>query len=1251
MKRITLWLGFLLTAVGAHAQTGAVTNYCVSGASQALLSGTKSTNWQQGIIPRCTVTVYLTNTLTKATIYSDSISTHLGNPFTATTLGQWLFYAATSSAYDVVLSGGGANPACTTAPNCYVTPVTLSGLPAGGGGGSSYTPPVTTKGDLFGFSTVPARVPVGTDGQFLTADSTQPLGIKWVAASGGTPGLPQYSVQFNNPTGTFAGDSTFTFAPNTHTLTAQNINSTQTVPYYGAIDNNSTDNTSAFTTMEASALPAFYLPVVTSGIYRTTQCALNKFYWGPGAITLCSGTSPTGSNAINGFAYPNGAVKSIGLDSFLMGIGNTAIDVTMIGNSLVQGYVAGSLTPSNFVDSVPYLLQNFVANKQGGIGQGGYLSGGSMDRLVTTGTTAFGTHGPTAYDIILQPGATASFTASYISSMVVTTYNSSGGGTLTIAGVGGTWGSFATTSGTGEVKSSQYSDPQGQDYVSQTITMTCSVNPCEITNIVAGTLPTVAATSNFFQMDAKGGTTVADFMPTAVVNSIAFNRRYTFNDSGFSYSIAIIQLMTNEVFNPAVAITPATFKTDMTLLITRLKAAGIAPIWVIPYLPSQSSTYQAVYAPFATYRDIAYQICRDNEVPVLDLSPLDLAAGNLYGGDGLHPSAPGYAAVADAYIKGLDINRMITPQGKFANSVQAQTTPVGSDPVAVLLNDDAGKTEGYLGVTNSSSAPYGWNLNSTVLEAYNHDMYLDADPSGGVIHMQVQKVDKLLVSATGVTSAVPVSAPSFISTDTHNGHVDLQYKASAPAGPGTNTVQFSQDVAVGTPYIIHGWPGSETAGCFYNDGSGNTSWVACSGGSMVYPGAGIPNSTGSAWGTSYTPAGSGTVVNTSIAPSGDTTGVADNAAIQAVITAGNTVNLAKGIFYITGLSWSAPSDLYCDNSGGTFIEMVPTTGNMMTVNYGGGLPANLSIGMTIRGCNMTYKSGVTPTAGDALHVSGSGSSNWLSGFHFENNHIYNVIGGIHLGNYMISNYITNNAVFNVAWSGGDGCLYYDDYSPGGDAYIDNLDCNGITAFANVNIKNADTTTFSRLKVNGGAQVNFLGTGTLLEKVVFLNPSIEGATTCAFNLPASGTLPTLIQITGGAVGVGSGSIFCNYGGPGEVSYGLQDFLTSDGFTSANGFWASNRSTTAPVTVPTTSVTANSCLSAVTGISLSGAQVGQKLSMGATQDVTGVVGFSPANAGIYFNAYVTAPNVAAYKECNGSSSNLAPGSTTTWSISLP
>ena len=45
--------------------------------------------------------------------------------------------------------------------------------------------PLTTKGDLFTFDTGDARLPIGTDGQTIVADSGESLGIKWSTPAGG----------------------------------------------------------------------------------------------------------------------------------------------------------------------------------------------------------------------------------------------------------------------------------------------------------------------------------------------------------------------------------------------------------------------------------------------------------------------------------------------------------------------------------------------------------------------------------------------------------------------------------------------------------------------------------------------------------------------------------------------------------------------------------------------------------------------------------------------------------------------------------------------------------------------------------------------------------------------------------------------------------------------------------------------------------------------------------------------------------
>lgn len=188
MRARVLFILAILCSLPAFAQTAAIQGFCNLGGAQASTSGLKSTNYQQGIIPSCTVTVYLTGTTTKATIYADGSNTPLSNPFTAAAVGsvapgQWVFWAAVNQGYDVVMSGG-------IAPNTYPQPVTLTDVfpstqfvsPGGGcttdcvvtdpTGSQTITQPVGTTLLIDGQLTAPLlTVPPVTVGSLVPASS------------------------------------------------------------------------------------------------------------------------------------------------------------------------------------------------------------------------------------------------------------------------------------------------------------------------------------------------------------------------------------------------------------------------------------------------------------------------------------------------------------------------------------------------------------------------------------------------------------------------------------------------------------------------------------------------------------------------------------------------------------------------------------------------------------------------------------------------------------------------------------------------------------------------------------------------------------------------------------------------------------------------------------------------------------------------------------------------------------------------
>jgi len=93
--------------------------------------------------------------------------------------GVWVF--ANSTARDAAVTSPQEGNTCYLKDTDQILVYSGSAWVVKSGGSS----PLTTKGDLYTYSTADARLGVGTNGQVLTADSTAATGIKWATGSSG----------------------------------------------------------------------------------------------------------------------------------------------------------------------------------------------------------------------------------------------------------------------------------------------------------------------------------------------------------------------------------------------------------------------------------------------------------------------------------------------------------------------------------------------------------------------------------------------------------------------------------------------------------------------------------------------------------------------------------------------------------------------------------------------------------------------------------------------------------------------------------------------------------------------------------------------------------------------------------------------------------------------------------------------------------------------------------------------------------
>ena len=187
--------------------------------------------------------------------------------------------------------------------------------------------------------------------------------------------------------------------------------------------------------------------------------------------------------------------------------------------------------------------------------------------------------------------------------------------------------------------------------------------------------------------------------------------------------------------------------------------------------------------------------------------------------------------------------------------------PAGTTLANIVLPSDWNNDHTLSGTVPIANGGTG---QTTATAAINALLPSQSSQSGKVLSTDGTNTSWIAAGGTGTVTSVTGTAPVSVATGTTTPVISMAAATGSVNGYLTSTdwTTFnSKAPATSGTSILYG----NGSGGFSNVtvGSGlsfSTGTLSATGGSMVYPGAGIPNSTGSAWGTSYTTSGSGTVV-------------------------------------------------------------------------------------------------------------------------------------------------------------------------------------------------------------------------------------------------------------------------------------------------------------------------------------------------------------------------------------------------------
>ena len=512
---------------------------------------------------------------------------------------------------------------------------------------------------------------------------------------------------------------------------------------FGAVGDGATDGGAAFANMEASTQQTYYLP---DGQYLSGLSTLQKNYEGPGVVKLASGRAVPGT--ISHVMQPR---YMDAMHKANAGAYSSPRNIVFIGDSITYGF---GVTEAN---SYPCMIAQRLAMYGPGVGCETAAGASTLLRAAQSGTITSGTAGPIKQSLILDAGASLTFSVKDSDFFGFYYQRKAGAGTLTV-----------TVNGV-SVNSVNCSGAIANDVLAlgsfhrttgvATVVMSASGGPVELTGAFFSHQLTEGQLNVINQ--AASGYATSDFADAAVIASIGAQTPY----AGAAYPVFVIALGTNDVYNPGKAVSSATYKSNLETICQGLRTYGI-PVLTVP-LRAVETTYQPVLESFDKYRQAVYELARKYGYFVIDLSEHDIQSTGGYQADGLHPNSVGHQLIASIYWQQLELYSTAHRMGAGSLTLEGSFTAFGGNYTVPSYDMSPGGLVSLSGLVSVGGSAKGSKLATlpTIVRpvasrlfcvaglngAAGASVYVQVNSDGGVVMFDYSSAALSQLSLEGIT--------------------------------------------------------------------------------------------------------------------------------------------------------------------------------------------------------------------------------------------------------------------------------------------------------------------------------------------------------------------------------------------------------------------------------------------------------------------------------------------------------------------